>query len=101
MTAAWKSRVTLDTGRRFPETYELGRRPSGVSGRRLRATILFTRIGKAGRAARNQWLLRIRDAQHGVRLVRKVGALDRALNGARAWSSGLWADQSATGRTWA
>ncbi len=87
--------VTLDTGRLFPETYQLWSETEERYGRRIRA--IYPEHGK----------LESLVAEHGIngfyasraaRLacchVRKVEPLNRALAGASAWIVGLRADQS-------
>lgn len=92
--------VTLDTGRLFPETYELWAKTEARYGRRIRA------IYPEGRALEK---LIARDGMNGFYDsvearqaccdVRKVRPLDEALGGAQAWISGVRADQTETRRT--
>lgn len=92
--------VTLDTGRLFPETYELWARTEARYGRRIRA------IYPDGPALER---LVARDGMHGMYdsvqgrqaccEIRKVQPLDVALKGAQAWISGVRADQTATRRS--
>ena len=88
--------VTLDTGRLFPETYELWAQTERRFGRRIRA--IYPRHDELERLVERQGIngfYASRDARMACCLVRKVEPLDRALNGARAWIVGLRADQSA------
>ncbi len=91
--------VTLDTGRLFPETYQLWSETEERYGRRIRA--IYPEHGK----------LESLVAEHGVNgfyasraarsaccHVRKVEPLNRALAGASAWIVGLRADQSSNRR---
>lgn len=90
--------VTLDTGRLFPETYELWERTEARYGIKVRSF-------HADHVALEEYV-----AEHGVNgfydavelrqaccAIRKVEPLRRALSGAKAWVTGLRADQS-TGR---
>jgi phosphoadenosine phosphosulfate reductase len=87
--------VTLDTGRLFPETYELWSLTERRYGRRIRAIYpnnqslekLVTRQGIDG-------IYDSKEAREACCDVRKVRPLDRALSGAKAWLTGLRADQS-------
>jgi len=87
--------VTLDTGRLFPQTYELWSKTEVRYGRRIRALYPERRDVEAF------------VAQHGINgfrssvaarqaccAVRKVEPLDRALDGASGWITGLRAEQS-------
>jgi len=87
--------VTLDTGRLFPETYALWSETERRYGRRIRAVYP------------NRAPLELMVARHGIDgfyqskaarvaccAVRKVKPLERALAGAKAWITGLRADQS-------
>ena len=88
--------VTLDTGRLFPETYDLWAETERRYGRRIRAIqprhadleALLERQGVNG-------FYESREARTACCHVRKVEPLDRALDGAQAWISGLRGDQSA------
>jgi phosphoadenosine phosphosulfate reductase len=71
--------VTLDTGRLFPQTYELWARTERQYGRRIQA--FNPDRGSV-------------EARHACCAVRKVEPLRRALAGATAWITGLRADQS-------
>jgi phosphoadenosine phosphosulfate reductase len=87
--------VTLDTGRLFPQTYELWaeterrycRRIRGVYPERQSLEALVARQGVNG-------FYGSVDARHACCVVRKVEPLGRALAGAAAWITGLRADQS-------
>ena len=87
--------VTLDTGRLFPETYELwaeterryGRRIRGLSPDAVRLEALVAEQGIDGFRASI-------DARRACCAVRKVAPLARALAGASGWITGLRAEQS-------
>jgi phosphoadenosine phosphosulfate reductase len=88
--------VTLDTGRLFPETYELWAETERRYGRRIRAiypehATLEALIAQQG----INGFYDSRDARVACCNVRKVDPLKRALDGAQAWITGLRADQSA------
>ena len=91
--------VTLDTGRLFAETYALWARTEARYGLRIRpfypdtraVEALVTRQGIDGFYASKA----ARTACCGVR---KLEPLDRALDGASGWITGLRADQSAARR---
>jgi phosphoadenosine phosphosulfate reductase len=88
--------VTLDTGRLFPETYQVwadtearyGRRIHGLSPDRARLEQLVARQGINGFRASVE-------ARKTCCAVRKVEPLRRALAGAAGWITGLRAEQSA------
>ncbi len=88
--------ITLDTGRLFPETYEVwaeterryGRRIRGLEPDRESTEKLLARQGVCGFRASLE-------ARHACCGVRKVEPLGRALSGAAAWVTGLRAEQSA------
>jgi phosphoadenosine phosphosulfate reductase len=87
--------ATLDTGRLFPETYELWAETERRYGRRIRALYpqhpnLEALVAKQG----INGFYDSREARSACCCVRKVEPLDRALAGARAWIVGLRADQS-------
>jgi len=87
--------ATLDTGRLFPETYELWAETERRYGRRIRAIYprhdaLETLVDKFG----INGFYESREARSACCHVRKVEPLNRALNGAAAWIVGLRADQS-------
>jgi sulfate adenylyltransferase large subunit/phosphoadenylyl-sulfate reductase (thioredoxin) len=87
--------VTLDTGRLFPETYELWAETERRYQRRIRAVYpkhedleaLVEKFGING-------FYESRGARSACCHVRKVEPLNRALAGASAWIVGLRADQS-------
>lgn len=87
--------VTLDTGRLFPETYELWAQTEAHYGRRIggflpdRASVeqLVDRQGING-------FRQSIEARHACCAVRKLAPLERALEGALAWISGVRAEQS-------
>ena len=87
--------VTLDTGRLFPETYELWTRMERRYGQRILAyypdraklEALVARQGIDGFFASF-------DARRACCVIRKVEPLGHALAGAAAWITGLRADQS-------
>ena len=88
--------VTLDTGRLFPETYRVWSETEAKYGRRIRA--LYPKAEALEALVADQGIdgfyfgIDMRKACCGVR---KVEPLARALSGARAWITGLRADQSA------
>jgi len=87
--------VTLDTGRLFPQTYDLWAETERHYGKRIRAVYpnaanleaLVARQGING-------FYESRDARLACCHVRKVEPLNRLLDGAEAWITGLRADQS-------
>jgi phosphoadenosine phosphosulfate reductase len=87
--------LTLDTGRLFPETYELwsetekryGRRIPAVAPERPAVEAFVTERGING--FRNSV-----EARQACCAIRKVEPLGRALSGASAWITGLRAEQS-------
>jgi len=91
--------VTLDTGRLFPETYELWAETERRYGRKIRAVYpdhvalesLIEKQGIDGFYASKQ-------ARQACCDVRKTRPLERALAGASAWITGLRADQSSERR---
>ncbi len=89
--------VTLDTGRLFPETYELWAETERRYACRIRA--VYPRHAELEAMIERQGINGFYDS-HKARLacchVRKVEPLNRALSGARAWITGLRADQSDT-----
>lgn len=88
--------VTLDTGRMFPETYDLWAQTEERYGRRINA-VTPDRTGLETLVARQG----INGFRHSVEArqaccdVRKVEPLGRALAGAAGWITGLRAEQSA------
>ena len=88
--------VTLDTGRLFPETYATWEETERRYGRRIRAIYPRHDALEALVAAQGiNGFYRSREARAACCDVRKVEPLGRALAGARAWITGLRADQSA------
>jgi phosphoadenosine phosphosulfate reductase len=87
--------ATLDTGRLFPETYELWAQAEKRYGRRIRA--FYPRHADLEALIDRQGINGFYDSR-GARLscchVRKVEPLNRALAGSRAWVTGLRRDQS-------
>ena len=88
--------VTLDTGRLFPETYELWAETERRYGLRVRA-IYPERAGLEALVAKQgiNGFYDSPDMRTACCNVRKVAPLERALDGAKAWITGLRADQSA------
>lgn len=88
--------VTLDTGRLFPETYDVWAETERRYGIRIQA---FTPEQKAlEELVRDDGIAGFRnsiDARHRCCGVRKMEPLGRALEGASGWITGLRADQSA------
>jgi thioredoxin-dependent adenylylsulfate APS reductase len=87
--------VSLDTGRLFPETYELWAQTEQHFGRRIRA--IYPRHDELETLVERQGIngfYKSREARTACCFVRKVEPLNRALNGAQAWIVGLRAEQS-------
>ncbi len=87
--------VTLDTGRLFPETYQLWSETEERYGRRIRA--IYPEHGKLESLVAAHGIngfYASRAARTACCHVRKVEPLNRALAGAAAWIVGLRADQS-------
>lgn len=87
--------VTLDTGRLFPETYELWAETEHRYGRPIRAVYPNTKalerlVAKQG----IDGIYESKQARLSCCEVRKSKPLDRALAGAAAWITGLRADQN-------
>jgi phosphoadenosine phosphosulfate reductase len=87
--------VTLDTGRLFPETYQLWAETERHYGRRIRA--IYPNGAALERLVAKQGI----DGIYGSKLarlscceVRKAKPLERALSGTAAWITGLRADQN-------
>ncbi len=94
-TAADIEIATLDTGRLFPETYELWAETERRYGRRVRAMVPQTEALEALVAKQGiNGFYESREARLACCHVRKVEPLNRALSGARGWITGLRADQS-------
>ena len=87
--------VALDTGRLFPQTYELWAQTERRYGRRIQA--FYPEHGAVealvGRQGINGFYTSV-EARHACCAVRKVEPLRRAVSGATAWITGLHADQS-------
>jgi len=91
--------VTLDTGRLFPETYDLWAATEKRFGRRIRA--IYPQQDEIAALVERQGIngfYESRDARISCCHVRKVGPLHRALLGAEGWIAGLRAEQSARRR---
>jgi bifunctional enzyme CysN/CysC len=99
-TAADIAIATLDTGRLFPETYELWEETERRYGRRIRAMYPQT-DGLEALVARQgiNGFYGSREARTSCCHVRKVEPLNRALAGAQGWITGLRADQSSNRST--
>jgi phosphoadenosine phosphosulfate reductase len=87
--------VTLDTGRLFPETYEVWAATEERYGRRIKsfhpdAKLLGDFVGDWG----INGFYHAKEARLSCCEIRKVEPLGRALAGASAWVTGLRADQS-------
>lgn len=88
--------ITLDTGRLFNETYKLWAETEKRYGRRIRALYPSRRNLEALVARQGvNGFYESKEARLACCQVRKVEPLERALAGARAWITGLRADQSA------
>jgi phosphoadenosine phosphosulfate reductase len=87
--------VALDTGRLFPETYELWAATEDRYGRRIPALYADHQDLQAlvARQGVNGFRISV-DARYACCAVRKVEPLERALAGAAGWITGLRADQS-------
>jgi phosphoadenosine phosphosulfate reductase len=87
--------VTLDTGRLFPETYELWADSERRYGRRIRA-IYPERMALEDLVARDgiDGFYLSKEAREACCEVRKVRPLDRALAGAEVWITGARGDQN-------
>jgi thioredoxin-dependent adenylylsulfate APS reductase len=87
--------ATLDTGRLFPETYDLWEKTERRYGRRIRAMYPQTDALEALVAEQGiNGFYGSREARTSCCHVRKVEPLNRALAGAQGWITGLRADQS-------
>ena len=87
--------ATLDTGRLFPETYELWSLTERRYGRRIRAIYPNNKSLEALVARQGiDGIYDSKEAREACCDVRKVRPLDRALSGAKAWLTGVRADQS-------
>ncbi len=87
--------VTLDTGRLFPQTYELWAQTERRYGRRIPA-FYPDRVSIESLVARQgiDGCYTSVSARHACCSIRKVEPLGRAIAGATAWIAGLRADQS-------
>jgi len=88
--------VTLDTGRLFPETYDLWAQTESHFGKRIRA--FYPRHDALEALVEKQGIngfYASRETRLACCFVRKVEPLSRALAGATGWITGLRADQSA------
>jgi len=88
--------ITLDTGRLFPETYELWARTEQRYGRRIHA--IAPRHDQVEQLVARQGINgfhQSRSARETCCHIRKVEPLSRALSGAQGWITGLRRDQSA------
>ena len=87
--------VTFDTGRLFPETYELWARTERRYHRRIRA-YCPDRAAVEGLVIRQgiNGFYGSLEARHECCAIRKLEPLQRAIAGATAWITGLRADQS-------
>lgn len=91
------SLVTLDTGRLFPETYDVWARTQDRYGLPIRAVYPETEAAEALVAAQGiDGFTRSKEARLSCCAVRKLHPLRRALGGAAGWITGLRADQSLT-----
>jgi bifunctional enzyme CysN/CysC len=87
--------ATLDTGRLFPETYDLWARTEQRYGLRIRAFYPDTRqLEELVERQGINGFYDSREARGSCCDVRKVAPLNRALSGAAGWVTGLRADQS-------
>lgn len=87
--------VTLDTGRLFPETYQVWAETERRYGQRIRALFPERREVEAWTTQHGIDGFRASvAARKGCCFARKVAPLDRALAGAAGWISGLRAEQS-------
>jgi phosphoadenosine phosphosulfate reductase len=87
--------MTLDTGRLFPETYQLWAETERRYGRRIRA--IYPNRAALERLVAKQGIDGIYESKRAREAccnVRKNRPLDRALAGAAAWITGLRADQN-------
>jgi phosphoadenosine phosphosulfate reductase len=88
--------VTLDTGRLFPETFQVWAETEERYGRRIRALFPKRRSVEAWVALHGIDGFRSSiEARQGCCAVRKVEPLGRALAGASGWITGVRAEQSA------
>jgi phosphoadenosine phosphosulfate reductase len=88
---------TLDTGRLFPETYELLARTNKFFG--IRITTYFPEASKVEQMVAGHGINLFYDSVENRKMccgIRKVAQLPRAFAGKEAWISGLRKDQSVT-----
>jgi phosphoadenosine phosphosulfate reductase len=88
--------VTLDTGRLFPQTYDLWAETEQRIGRRIRP--IYPQADDVAGFVEHHGIngfYQSREARQSCCHVRKVEPLNRALAGAKAWITGLRAEQSA------
>lgn len=88
--------VTLDTGRLFPQTYDLWAETESHFGIRIKA--VYPRHDELEALVEHQGIngfYESREARQACCFVRKVEPLDRALKNSAAWVTGLRGDQSA------
>jgi phosphoadenosine phosphosulfate reductase len=88
---------TLDTGRLFPETYDLIARTNKFFGIRMKT--YFPDAGKVEEMVARNGVNLFYDSVEKRKMccgIRKVAQLPRAFNGKEAWISGLRKDQSVT-----
>jgi phosphoadenosine phosphosulfate reductase len=87
--------ATIDTGRLFPETYELWERTEARYAQRIPAVYAQTTPLEALIAQQGvNGFYKSLDARKACCAIRKVEPLKRLLDGASAWVTGLRADQS-------
>jgi phosphoadenosine phosphosulfate reductase len=87
--------VTLDTGRLFPETYQVWSDTEARYGQRIRALVPDTDVLEALVAEQGiDGFRSSANARHACCNVRKVEPLGRAIAGASGWITGIRGDQS-------
>jgi len=87
--------ITIDTGRLFPETYDLWERTEARYAQRIPAVYAQTAPLEALIAEQGvNGFYKSLDARKSCCAIRKVEPLKRLLDGASAWVTGLRADQS-------
>lgn len=88
---------TLDTGRQFPETYELIDRTEATYG--IRIEVFFPDYGKVQEMVRENGINLFYDSvekRHLCCNIRKIEPLKRALEGTEVWITGIRRSQSVT-----
>jgi len=88
---------TLDTGRLFPETYDLIHRTNHKYG--IRMTVYFPEAGEVENMVNSQGINLFFESIENRKLccnIRKIGPLKRAFNGLEVWICGLRREQSVT-----